>query len=168
LTDSFLSYGYDLPQNSVLANYRPFIKTREDIMEFHVDNQLDEKTEILLREIIGAAIDVHRELGPGYLEKVYEQAMALELRNRGLAYATQVPIAVLYKGEKIHGHVLDMAVEGKVILELKSVETLLPIHEAQILSYLKSTGLIAGLLINFKEKLVKNGIRRFVRTKRYS
>jgi GxxExxY protein len=137
-------------------------------MEFHVDNQLDEKTEILLREIIGAAIDVHRELGPGYLEKVYEQAMALELRNRGLAYATQVPIAVLYKGEKIHGQVLDMVVEGKVILELKSVETLLPIHEAQILSYLKSTGLIAGLLINFKEKLVKNGIRRFVRTKRYS
>ena len=137
-------------------------------MEFHVDNQLDEKTEILLREIIGAAIDVHRELGPGYLEKVYEQAMALELRNRGLAYATQVPIAVLYKEEKIHGQVLDMVVEGKVILELKSVETLLPIHEAQILSYLKSTSLIAGLLINFKEKLVKNGIRRFVRTKRYS
>ena len=72
---------------------------------------------------------------------------------------------VYYKGEKIHGQVLDMVVEGKVILELKSVETLLPIHEAQILSYLKSTGLPAGLLINFKERFVKNGIKRFVQSK---
>ena len=126
---------------------------------------MDEKTEILIRNIIGAVIDVHRELGPGYLEKVYEQAMALELRHRGLAYATQVPIVVYYKGEKIHGQVLDMIVEGKVILELKSVETLLPIHEAQILSYLKSTGLPAGLLINFKERFVKNGIKRFIQSK---
>jgi len=136
-------------------------------MELRIDNQLGEKVEILIRNIIGAAIDVHRELGPGYLEKVYEQAMALELRHRGLAYATQVPVIVHYKGEKIHGQVLDMVVEGKVILELKSVETLLPIHEAQILSYLKSTGLPAGLLINFKVKLVKNGIKRFVQTKNY-
>jgi GxxExxY protein len=134
-------------------------------MELRIDNQLDEKTEIIIRNIIGAAIDVHRELGPGYLEKVYEQAMALELRHRGLAYATQVAIAVYYKGEKIHGQVLDMVVEGKVILELKSVEILLPIHEAQILSYLKSTSLPAGLLINFKERFVKNGIKRFVQSK---
>ena len=136
-------------------------------MAFCVDNQLDEKTEMLIRNIIGAAIDVHRELGPGYREKVYEQAMVLELSHRGLAYATQVPVAVHYKGEKIHGQVLDMVVEGKVILELKSVETLLPIHEAQILSYLKSTGLIVGLLISFKEKLVKDGIKRFVQTNHY-
>ena len=80
-----------------------------------------------------------------------------------MAYATQVPIAVHYKGVKIHGHVLDMVVEEKVILELKSVERLLPIHEAQILSCLKS----AGLLINFKERLVKDGIRRFVWTNHY-
>ncbi len=136
-------------------------------MEFCVDNQLDEKTEMLIRNIIGAAIDVHRELGPGYLEKVYEKAMELELRHRGLAYATQVPVAIHYKGAKIHGQVLDIVVNGKVILELKSVETLLPIHEAQILSYLKSTGLTAGLLINFKESLVKDGIKRFVQTKRH-
>ena len=114
-------------------------------MELRVDNQLDEQTEILIKNIIGATIEVHRELGPGYLEKVYEQAMGLELRHRGLTYATQVPITVYYKGEKIHGQVLDMVVEGKVILELKSVEMLLKIHEAQILSYLKSTGLPAGL-----------------------
>jgi len=136
-------------------------------MKLQVDNQLDEKTEILIRNIIGAAIDVHRELGPGYLEKVYEQAMAFELRHRGLVYVTQLPVAIHYKGEKIHGQVLDMVVEVKVILELKTVETLLLMHEAQILSYLKSTGLTAGLLINFKERLIKNGIKRFVQTKWY-
>lgn len=134
-------------------------------MELRIGNQLDEKTELIIRNIIGAAIEVHRELGPGYLEKVYEQAMALELRHRGLAYATQVPVAVHYKGEKIHGHVLDMIIEGKIILELKSVEILLPIHEAQILSYLKSTRLVAGLLINFKESFLKAGIKRFVQSK---
>ena len=73
-------------------------------------------------------------------------------------------VAVHYKGEKISGQLLDMVVEGRLILELKSVETILPIHEAQVLSYLKSTGIPAGLLINFKETLVKNGIKRFVRT----
>ena len=130
-----------------------------------IDNQLDDQTEILIRNIIGASIEVHRELGPGYLEKVYEQAMVLELKHRGLFCATQVPVAVYYKGEKICGQVLDIVVEGKVILELKSVEFLLPIHEAQILSYLKSTDFSVGLLINFKEKLVKNGIKRFVNTK---
>jgi GxxExxY protein len=72
-------------------------------MKLRIGDTLDEKTEILIRNIIGAIIDVHRELGPGYLEKVYEQAMGLELRNRGLAYATQVPVTVYYKGEKIHG-----------------------------------------------------------------
>lgn len=136
-------------------------------MELRIDNQLEEQTEILIRNIIGAAIDVHRELGPGYLEKVYEQAMVLELKYRGLVCATQVPITVYYKGERIHGQILDMVVEGKVILELKSVEMLLPIHEAQILSYLKSTRLPAGLLINFKERLVKDGIKRFILSKHY-
>lgn len=129
-------------------------------MEFRVKKKLDDKTEALIQNIIGAAIDVHRELGPGYLEKVYEQAMSLELRHRGLVHATQVPVAVA----KIHGQVLDMVVEEMVILELKSVEILLPIHEAQIISYLKSTGLTAGLLINFKERLVKDGIKRFIWT----
>lgn len=136
-------------------------------MGLRIDNQLDEKTEVIIRIIIGAVIEVHRELGPGYFERVYEQAMSFELKHRGLDYATQVPISVYYKGEKIHGQVLDMIVEGKVILELKSVEMLSPIHEAQILSYLKSTGLSAGLLINFKERLVKDGIKRFVYGKRY-
>ena len=108
-------------------------------MELRIDKQLDGQSEMLIKSIIGAAIDVHRELGPGYLEKVYEQAMGLELKYRGLAYATQVPVTVYYKGEKIHGQILDMVVEDKVILELKSVETLLQMHEAQLISYLKST-----------------------------
>ena len=133
-------------------------------MALRILNRLDEQTEALMHSIIGAAIEVHRELGPGYLEKVYEKAMSLELRRRNLAYATQVAVSVHYKGEKISGQLLDMVVEGRVILELKSVETVLPIHEAQVISYLKSTGIPAGLLINFKEVLVKNGIKRFVRT----
>lgn len=134
-------------------------------MEFHIKKKLDDKTELLIQNIIGAAIDVHRELGPGYLEKVYEQAMSIELRHRGLAFATQVSIPVHYKNVKIHGQVLDMVVEEQVILELKSVEILLPIYEAQIISYLKSTGIKVGLLINFKEMLVKDGIKRFILTK---
>lgn len=133
-------------------------------MRFQNPTQLTDRTEKLLHSIIGCAIEVHRLLGPGYLEKVYEQAMSQELRLRGLNCCHQVPVPVYYKGVKIHGQVLDMIVEGKVILELKSVESLLPAHEAQLLSYLKSTGLEVGLLINFKEQLVKNGIRRFVRT----
>ena len=136
-------------------------------MGLRIDNQLDEQTEILIKNVIGAAIEVHRELGPGYLEKIYEQAMALELKRRRLAFETQVPVAVYYKGEKICGQVLDMVNERRVIIELKSVEVILPIHEAQILSYLKSTDYPAGLLINFKERMVKNGIKRFVRTKNY-
>ena len=136
-------------------------------MGLRIDNQLDEQTEILIKNVIGAAIEVHRELGPGYLEKIYEQAMALELKCRRLAFETQVPVAVYYKGEKICGQVLDMVIERRVIIELKSVEVILPIHEAQILSYLKSTDYPAGLLINFKERMVKNGIKRFVRTKNY-
>ena len=136
-------------------------------MRLRIDNQLDEQTEIHIRNVIGTAIEVHRELGPGYLEKIYEQAMALELKRRRLAFETQVPVAVYYKGEKICGQVLDMVIEGRVIVELKSVEVILPIHEAQILSYLKSTDYPAGILINFKERLVKNGIKRFVRTKNY-
>jgi GxxExxY protein len=90
--------------------------------------------------------------------------LSLELKHRGLVHSTQIPVSVNYKGTKIHGQILDRVVESKVIVELKSAETLLPIHEAQILSYLKSTSLPVGLLINFKEPLVKKGIRRFVRT----
>ncbi|MBN4067153.1 GxxExxY protein [Simkania negevensis] len=136
----------------------------DSFMELRVKNRLDEQTEALINSVIGVAIDVHRELGSGYFEKVYEQVMSIELKSRGFVCSTQVPIAVYYKGVKIRGQILDLVVEKRLVLEIKSVDTILPIHEAQILSYLKSTGLVAGLLINFKERLVKDGIKRFVRT----
>ena len=104
-------------------------------------------------------------LDPIHTEK--RQVTELPEIQLHVIHATQVPIAVHYKEVKIHGQVLDMVVEEKVILELKSVEILLPIHEAQIISYLKSTGLTAGLLINFKERLVKDGIKRFIWTNNY-
>ena len=136
-------------------------------MVLRLKNKLDDRTETLINSVIGAAIEVHRELGQGYLEKIYEQAMSLELRHRNLPHSTQTPVSIYYKGVKIHGQVLDIIVDNRVLIELKTVETVLPIHEAQILSYLKSTGLQAGLLINFKEKLVKDGIKRFVHSNHY-
>jgi GxxExxY protein len=102
----------------------------------------------LTRAIIGAAIDVHRALGPGFLETVYEEALCIELGLRGLSYAQQTPIAVSYKGKTVGESQLDILVEDRVILELKAVDYLAPIHSAQLLSYLKATGLKVGLLIN--------------------
>ena len=135
-------------------------------MGLRIASKLDEQTETLIYNVIGAAIEVHRELGPGYLEKVYEKAMSLELTHRKLEHATQVPVAVYYKGEKISGEVMDIVVRGRVLIELKSVESILPIHEAQVLSYLKSTGAPAALLINFKEVILKKGIKRFIQSPR--
>ena len=103
-------------------------------------------------------------MGP-YCSNIAPKTKALPIEKEFESGPLAIMQEVYYKGEKIHGQVLDMVVEGKVILELKSVETLLPIHEAQILSYLKSTGLPAGLLINFKERFVKNGVKRFVQSK---
>ena len=97
-------------------------------MGLRIASKLDEQTETLIYNVIGAAIEVHRELGPGYLEKVYEKAMSLELTHRKLEHATQVPVAVYYKGEKISGQVMDIVVRGRVLIELKSVESILPIH----------------------------------------
>lgn len=112
--------------------------------------------------ILGAAIEVHRHLGPGLVETVYEVALEHELRLRGLAVDRQMPIAVQYKDIQIGGQRLDMLVEGKVVVELKSVESLAPIHEAQLLSYLKAAGLRLGLLINFNGPRLVDGVRRFV------
>jgi GxxExxY protein len=132
-------------------------------MSLHVCSKLSEETEVCIHAIIGAAIDVHKELGPGYLEKTYEKAMAVELRERDIPYRTQAFVDISYKGIKIHNQILDMIVDDKVIVEFKAVDNILKTHEAQILSYLKSTGLAAGLLINFNAPMIKHGIRRFVR-----
>ncbi len=113
-------------------------------------------------EIIGAAIEVHRHLGPGFLESVYEQALVHEMQARGLVVHQQKPIAVTYKELQIEGQRLDVLVEPGVIIELKAVEHLLPIHEAQLMSYLRTTGCRLGLLINFRQSVLKNGIKRIV------
>lgn len=117
----------------------------------------------LTKKIIGAAIEVHRTLGPGLLESAYEQCLCQELSNRDLAHDRQVTVPVVYKGTKVEpGFRADVIVEGKVLLELKAVEKLAPIHEAQILTYLKLSGIGKGLILNFNAMPLKNGIKRFV------
>lgn len=117
-------------------------------------------TEVTER-IIGAAIEVHRHLGPGLLESIYEAALAYELAQLGVALERQKLIPVTYKGLSFDdGLRLDLLVAGEVIVELKCVESILPIHEAQLLSYLKLSGRKVGLIINFKVPVLKQGIKR--------
>jgi len=118
--------------------------------------QLDDTT----GAVIGAAMEVHRVLGPGFLESVYEEAMAVELGLRGVPFERQKPINVTYKGHPIGEGRLDFFVEHSLVVELKATEKLLPIHQAQLMSYLKATGCRLGLLINFHERLLKDGVRR--------
>jgi GxxExxY protein len=114
-------------------------------------------------QINGAAMEVHRELGVGLLESVYEAALCQELLDRGLAFERQVPVVVTYKGKLLEcGFRADLIVGGQVIVELKAVEQLQPLHEAQLLNYLKLARLQVGLLINFNVPVLKNGIRRIV------
>ena len=116
------------------------------------------------REIIRCAIEVHRELGPGLLESVYESCLALELKRAGMNVEQQVAIPVVYKGIAIEQIFrLDLRVNGKIVLEIKACEKILPIHEAQLITYLKLSRSPIGLLVNFNEKLLKNGIKRLVR-----
>ena len=111
--------------------------------------------------IIGAAITVHRELGPGLLESVYEKCLAFELADRGLSVSTQKEIPVRYKNLTFDcSFRADLIVENKVLVELKSIDQLLPVHTAQVLTYLKLSNLRTGLLINFNVPLLKNGIKR--------
>lgn len=113
--------------------------------------------------IIGCAIKVHRALGPGLLESTYEVCLMHELVKTGLAVHSQLPLPVHYDGLKLEaGYKIDLLVENSVIVELKAVESLHPIHEAQLLSYLKLSGKKLGLLINFNVKMLKNGVKRLV------
>ena len=114
----------------------------------------------LTGRIIAAAIEVHRSLGPGLLESIYEEALCHEFELRGSAFERQVPIQVSYKGKKIGGQVLDLLVEKEVVVELKAVAKLPDVAYAQTLSYLKATGLSRALLLNFGERRLSNGIKR--------
>lgn len=117
----------------------------------------------IAHEVIGAAIEVHRHLGPGFLEKIYERALVYELSVRGIAMQAQKEIVVPYKDILIPGQQLDLLVAERVVIELKAVAEIAPIHEAQLLSFLKATGLRLGLLINFNVRVLKEGIKRMVR-----
>lgn len=119
--------------------------------------------DLLTEKIIGFAIEVHRQLGPGLLESAYEECLCYELTQSGLELRRQVPLPVIYKGIRLDcGYRLDAIVERQVVLELKTVERLLPIHEAQMLTYLKLSGIHTGLLINFNSAVLKDGLRRLM------
>jgi GxxExxY protein len=113
-------------------------------------------------EVIQACVEVHRVLGPGYLESIYERALAVELKHRGIEFERQVPIDLYYRCEEIGEHRLDFLVRDRLIVELKAVETLLDIHKIQVRSYLKARGERLGLLINFNSSLLLRGVRRII------
>lgn len=117
----------------------------------------------LSSKIIGASIEVHKQLGPGLLESTYEVCLGHELKSMGLEVKQQIPLPVIYKDIKLNaGYRIDMIVENKIIVEIKSVDALAPIHTAQILTYLKLKDLKLGLLINFNEIKVVDGIKRII------
>jgi GxxExxY protein len=124
---------------------------------------LEKDEDRLSREIIGAAIEVHRHLGPGLLESAYEECLCQELKLLTIPYERQKPLPISYKGVQLDcGYRLDLLVADTVILELKSVEKLEPIHQAQLLTYLKLSRLKLGILINFNVPILKQGIKRIV------
>ena len=124
----------------------------------------------LSSKIIVAAINVHEELGPGLLESVYAACMAMELKEMDLKVESEVPLPVFYHGKKVsdEGFRLDLVIEDKIIVELKSIEKAQPVHKKQLLTYLRLAKKPLGLLINFNEPLLKNGITRIINQKRRS
>jgi GxxExxY protein len=135
------------------------ILTTEAQRQRENENRKDSRT----APIIGAAIEVHRALGPGLLESAYEECLCHELHLRGLGFERQVALPVSYKGLQLDcGYKIDLIVEREIILELKALEAILPVHEAQLLTYLKLAGKHVGLLINFNTPVLTRGIRRLV------
>ena len=124
--------------------------------------QPSEETEEYAHIVIDAAFEVHKALGPGYSESVYEQALCYELELRGVPFVRQFPVAVTYKGKSMGEGRLDLLVGDDLVVELKAIETLGTVHTAQVISYLKATGHVLGLLINFNVATLKSGIRRII------
>lgn len=122
---------------------------------------LDENNK-LTEQIIGRAIEVHRTLGPGLLESTYESALGIELQDKGIAYQRQFLFPIIYKNTNIGDYRIDLIVDDKVVVELKSVERFDPVFEAQVLTYLRITGKKVGLLINFNTRLLTSGIKRYI------
>jgi GxxExxY protein len=123
---------------------------------------LSPQTERVMHDTIGCAIAVHRALGPGFLEWIYRKAMCIELEDRKLAYERERAIRVNYRGVDIPGQRVDLIIEGLIVVELKSVVRLDAVHRAQVISYLRTTGLKGGLLVNFRVRLLKDGLQRIV------
>lgn|SRR5215510_14951057 len=123
---------------------------------------LPDETEQLLERIIGCALQVHRQLGPGFLERIYTEALCIELEIQGLRFERERAVAVADRDRKIVGQRIDLIVEGAVIVEVKSVARFDPIFQAKMISYLRTTGFRAGLLVNFNAGLLKEGLKRVV------
>jgi GxxExxY protein len=128
----------------------------EEIVSLSHDGALSER-------VIKLAIDVHRQLGPGLLESAYEECLCCKLKEAGIAYGRQVPLAIIYKTVQLDcGYRMDIVAERELVIEIKAVERLLPIHEALMLTYLRLSGHKVGLLMNFNSVMLKDGPRRFV------
>lgn len=122
----------------------------------------DSELDALVSQIFAAALEVHRTLGPGFVEQVYEEALCMELDLRSIPYTRQHPIAVHYKGRQVGEGRVDVLVDGRLILELKAVETILPVHRAQLISYMRTAHHHLGILINFKAHLMTEGFKRVI------
>ena len=137
-------------------------KDAKDLCSTFVRDEPPAHLDELARRVIGAAIEVHRELGPGFLESTYERALRIELSLQQIPFGTQHVVSTYYKGQPIADHRFDLLVAGELVVEIKAVESLAAIHTAQVLSYLKAGGYQLGLLINFNVPLLKNGVRRLI------
>ncbi|MBI2900297.1 MAG: GxxExxY protein [Planctomycetes bacterium] len=122
----------------------------------------EEELDDLAHRVIGAAIEVHTVLGPGHLESAYEKALAIEFGERGIPFERQKPFQVKYKGRPVVEGRLDFLVAGRLVVEIKAADRLAPVHKAQVISYLKATGHHLGLLMNFNEVLLPDGLQRVV------
>jgi GxxExxY protein len=126
-------------------------------MVLRTQSDLPEAVEALIQKVIGAAIEVHKHLGPGFIESVYDTALCHELTLQNINFERQKEMDIVYKGIKIKGQRLDFLIEDQLIVELKAVDTILPIHVVQVTSYLKATRLRIGLILNFKTRLLTSG-----------
>ncbi len=123
---------------------------------------VDPELNALATCVIGAGIEVHRQMGPGFSESAYEEAFCIELALQGISYRRQVRINLNYKGKPVGEGIIDLLIDEKLVVELKSVAQLAPVHEAQLVAYLKMTGLQIGLLMNFNVAILKDGLKRVV------
>jgi GxxExxY protein len=132
--------------------------------EVGIGNEPSERLNALTDKVIGSAVEVHRALGPGYLEGVHKEALAVKLQLRGLAFERQFRFDKSYKGHKVGEGRIDLLIETAIVVALRAVDTLSPIHQVQVISYLAALGLQVGLLLNFNVPVLKSGIRRIIHT----